>query len=163
MWKTPTCAAVLLVALALPWSLEGQDPGVRPDPDGAVRVFGTVVDRTTGDPIPTARVVFAQLGVEGEPSWVGASDEGGRFRTARLPLGVFQIRVEVLSFSVVSHLAIFTEEGDLDIRIEMVPVDLRSIPSSCQLGARLASREPGSMIDPGWASETSSREVRSRS
>ena len=128
MWKTPACAVVLLVALALPRSLEGQDPGVRPDPDGAVRVFGTVVDRTTGDPIPTARVVFAQLGVEGEPSWVGGSDEDGRFRTARLPLGVFQIRVEVLSFSVVSHLSIFTEEGDVDIRIEMVPVDFALDP-----------------------------------
>ncbi len=120
--KAPTYLAVLVALIASPLSLEGQS-------DAAIRVFGTVVDRTTGTPLPTARVTIARVGVaEAEPSWFGGSDGNGRFRTTRIPLGVYQIKVELLSYSVVSRLTVFTEEGDLDFRVELVPVDFALAP-----------------------------------
>ena len=129
MRRTPTFTAAFIILAALPFSLEGQDGGARLRFEESVQVHGTVVDQTTGDPVPSARVVLSQVGVQDtEPLWSGGTDGNGRFRTTRLPLGAFQVQVSVLSFSPVSHIEVLAEAGDIDIRIEMAPVDFALEP-----------------------------------
>ena len=129
MRKTPTFTAAFLILTALPFALEGQDHGPRLRFDESVQVYGTVVDQTTGVPIPTARVVFSQVGDQGtEPLWSGGTDGNGRFRTTRMLLGVFEVQVGVLTYSPVSHVEVLAEAGDIDIQIEMAPVDFALEP-----------------------------------
>ena len=129
MRRTPTFTAALIIFAAQPFSLEGQDGGARLRFEESVQLHGTVVDQTTGDPVPSARVVLSQVGVQGtEPLWSGGTDENGRFRTTRMPLGVFEVQVGVLTYSPVSHVEVLAEAGDIDIQIEMAPVDFALEP-----------------------------------
>ena len=120
--------AICGCVLALPAGLAAQDAGSTIEPEAGVRLFGSVVSRATGDPIPSATITFDGFGAEGEPSWSGESDAGGGFQTDVLPLGAYEISVETVSFTPVSHPLALSEEGIVDIRVEMTGVDVELAP-----------------------------------
>ena len=123
--KVPaTCACIL----AFPAGLAAQDAGSPLEPDQGVRLIGSVVSRATGDAIPSATITFGGLGAEGEPSWSGESDAGGGFQTDVLPLGAYEMSVQAVSFTPVSHPLALSEEGIVDIRVEMTGVDFELAP-----------------------------------
>lgn len=110
-------------ALMLPVSAVGQDVEASRASSGSVQVMGSVVDRTTEDPVPMARVVFTRVGAPDEPVWTGISDAEGGFQTDPLALGGYEIEVEAATYAQVSHVEVFPEEAVVDLRVEMVPVD----------------------------------------
>ena len=117
-------AAVFCVVVGWPTPALGQDPAAAEDTGEIVQLVGTVVDRRTGDPIPLAQVELFPFPVEGgEPVWSGQSDGRGRFRTESIPLGAYRLDVEMLPFTSLAHPIVFSEEGIVDLRVEMVRVD----------------------------------------
>lgn len=119
--------AVSLCILCLHSGLVAQDIPVV-EPDEGVRVFGSVVNRATGEPIPSASVALALVGSDGESLWSGESDTSGRFRTSVLPLGGYDLRIEVLSFSPLSHLLVLPAAGIVDVGAQMVRIDFALEP-----------------------------------
>lgn len=117
-------AAVFCVVVGWPTPALGQEPAAAEDTGEIVQLVGTVIDRRTGDPIPLAQVELFPFPVEGdEPVWSGQSDGRGRFRTESIPLGAYQLDVEMLPFTSLAHPIVFSEEGIVDLRVEMVRVD----------------------------------------
>lgn len=117
-------AAVFCVVLGWPAPAPAQEPTEAGDAGEVVQLVGSVVDRRTGDPLPLARVQLFPFPVEGdEPVWSGQSDGRGRFRTESIPLGAYQLDVETLPFTSLAHPIVFSEEGIVDLRVEMVRVD----------------------------------------
>ena len=120
--------AIFLSILILPAGLAAQDSGPDLKPEAGVRLFGSVLSRMTGDPIPSATITFDGPFAEGEPLWAGESDADGSFRTDVLPLGAYEIKVGAVSFTSVSHALTLSEQGIVDIRIEMTGVDFELAP-----------------------------------
>ena len=117
-------AVVFCVVLGWPAPALAQDPEVAEDAGGIVQLVGTVIDRRTEDSIPLAQVQLFSFPVEGDdPVWSGQSDSRGRFQTESIPLGAYRLDVEVLPFTPLAHTIVFSEEGVIDLRVEMVRVD----------------------------------------
>ena len=116
-----------LVALALPFGLSAQERPNLTVEDG-VQVFGTVQDRRSGEPILAAGVTLVPSSPEGGVPWSGTSDGSGRFRTDILPIGEYELTIEVLSFATLSGSVVLEEPGVVDLRVEMVTVDYELDP-----------------------------------
>jgi hypothetical protein len=134
-------AAALLLLLSLPWWIAAQDVDGSPG-DEAVRIWGSVVDRVTGGPIPSALITILPFGSEGEPFWSGQSDAEGSFLTDLMPPGSYEMEVEVLPFSKLTHLLLLTRGGRVDVRVEMVTVDYE-LPPIVVVATRLTKLESG--------------------
>ncbi len=115
-------------SLGLGWDLAAQDSASGPGAEEGFRIFGSVVDRATGEPVPSAAIAFVRFDSEDEPSWSGESDADGRFRTDVLALGAYRLSVEVIPWSPLSHLLVLSEEGVGDMRVEMVRVEYELDP-----------------------------------
>lgn len=111
----------LLLLLASPSLLTAQDSAL------AAEVFGTILDRLTGDPVAEATAVLSPEATE-EVSWTGASDGNGRLRTPPLPLGTYEIAITHTGFSTVVRSVHLDQPGAVDIRVQMVPVDFALEP-----------------------------------
>ncbi len=125
------CGGILpaiLFVVGRPIAGLAQDPAADGDPAERVELVGSVVDRRTGEPLPAAMVELFPFPVEGEPIWSGQSDARGRFRTESVPLGAYQLGVEVLPFTGLAHPIVFSEAGIVDVRVEMVRVDYELEP-----------------------------------
>lgn len=124
----------LLVALALtlgPPSLQdlhGQSRSPGTSPRAGTVIFGSVLDRSSGEPIPGAAVLLLPGDPEGQPLWSGATDEAGRFRTESLSLGRYRVAVEYLGFSPLAGEVVLEDAGEVDLRVQMVPVDFALDP-----------------------------------
>lgn len=117
-------AAVFCVVLGWTAPALAQEPTEAGATGEVVQLVGSVTDRRTGDPIPAAQVELFPFPVEGsEPVWSGRSDARGRFQTGSIPLGAYQLDVEMLPFSPLAHSIVFSEAGIVDLRVEMVRVD----------------------------------------
>lgn len=116
---------MLLALLALARPVLGQDGAPSSSSEDWVEVVGMVVDQTTQDPVPLARVVFIRVGAapSDEPAWTGVSDADGGFDTGALELGGYEIELSAMSFAEVSHVEVFPEAGIVDLRVEIAPVD----------------------------------------
>lgn len=127
--ETPRLLLVCaLVALVLPRVGAGQDPAAGQDPDRGVIIVGTIVDQTTGNALENASISVRPANPEAGESWGGTSDSDGEFDSRRLGMGTYDISVQMLGFTEVEHRATFTEDGLVDLRIEMVPAPFRLDP-----------------------------------
>ncbi len=125
------CGGIFPAAfLAAGWPAAGlaQEAAADGDPEERIELAGTVVDRRSGEPLPTASVQLFPFPVEGEPLWSGQSDSRGRFRTESVPLGAYQLDVEMVPFTSLAHPIVFSEAGIVDVRVEMVRVDYELEP-----------------------------------
>jgi hypothetical protein len=134
--------AALPLLVAVPSDVAAQDV----DEDDFVTISGSVVDRATGRPIPSASVSFLSFGSEGEPSWSGQSNTGGLFLTDPMPVGSYEMRVEVLPFSRLTHLLLLTRGGVVDVRVEMVAVDYE-LPPIVVVATRATKLEAGGFFE----------------
>ena len=116
--------------LGVGWPVVGlaQEAAADGDAEERIELAGTVVDRRTGEPLPAARVELLPFPAEGEPLWSGEADSRGRFRTESVPLGAYQLDVEMLPFTSLAHPIVFSEAGIVDVRVEMVRVDYELEP-----------------------------------
>jgi hypothetical protein len=124
-----------LAGLVLLPSLTGlaraQDPISDEAVEERVQLFGEIVDRRTGEPIPIAAVTLRPPGDQldsAEPVWSGQSDEIGRFQAGAIPVGAYQLNVIAVPFSRLTYTLILAEEGVVDVRIEMVGFDYQLEP-----------------------------------
>jgi len=119
-----TRRVIPLVLLGLSLSRVGhaQQGATEPDPNETIRLVGEVVDRRTGRALPAAEIELFTFPVRTEPIWSGQSDGQGRFQTGTVPIGAYQVDVEALSFSPLSHPLVLSESGVVDVRVEMVGV-----------------------------------------
>jgi hypothetical protein len=121
--------ASLAALLGLPGSAAGQRSG--PEDEASVRVVGRVVDHTTGNGLPLARVLISSErdSPQGQQIvWQGISGPQGHFDAGALPAGTFELRVETLSFSPLAYSIILEGEASVDLHVEMVPEALELSP-----------------------------------
>jgi hypothetical protein len=116
-----------IVTLLAPLALGAQEIPQRDPRQGAV-VAGTVVDQSTGQPLPMVRFRIFRPDASERPVWEDLSDAGGRFITDPLPLGDYEVEAEAFGFSTVFHDLELAEGGVTDLRLEMVPVALALDP-----------------------------------
>ena len=120
---------ILFPALTLP--AQSQEPAVIESGEASVRVFGEVVDRRSGEPVPLAAISllpFAGQVSAAQAIWTGQSDAMGRFRTETISVGAYRLDVRVLPFSELTYVLVLPEEGLVDLRVEMVGVDYQLEP-----------------------------------
>lgn len=116
---------VLLASLcffAFPPEARSQAPN-----SGNAELVGSVVDRRSEDPVPSARINLLRS-VDGASAWSGVSDEDGHFRTSPLPLGEYRLQVEAPPFVGLEEAVSLSEAGVVDMRVEMVGVDYELEP-----------------------------------
>ncbi len=105
-------ALVLLLAWAPPAEAQGAT---------GAQVSGVVADRRSGRPVRAAAIRFRVAGSAAEDSdWAGTSDENGRFRSATLPFGEYEVRIEAPPYTALEGSFTLTEPGVSDLRAEMV-------------------------------------------
>lgn len=131
---------VLIPALRLP--AQAQDALSDEAVEERIQLFGEVVDRRTGEPIPIAAITLLPLGGQvssEQPVWSGQSDEAGRFVTETIPIGAYRLNVRAVPFSRLTYTLILAEEGVVDVRVEMVGADyeLEPIVASARRMTRL--------------------------
>ncbi|MDE0083859.1 MAG: carboxypeptidase regulatory-like domain-containing protein [Gammaproteobacteria bacterium] len=114
-------ALVLLAIAAGPASLTAQADVVRAE------IFGTALNRLTGEPVAGATVVLSQEDAPGTP-WTGKSDASGRFRTPPLPLGRYDLAVTSDGYAALEGSLGLDEPGTVDVRVQIVPVDFALEP-----------------------------------
>lgn len=113
---------VLPPHLGFAMELRGQaNEPPRPIPQQDVDLSGIVVDRTTGEAVPSVRVLlhpddpFQRRDATVERF----SGPDGRFRFGQVSRGVYQIRTEALGFSDVSRTMEFWEASAVTVRLEL--------------------------------------------
>ena len=114
-------ALVLLAVVAGPVALTAQADALRAE------VFGTALNRLTGEPVSGAAVVLSQEDAPGTP-WTGSSDASGRFRTTPLPLGRYELAVTSEGYASLEGSLGLDGPGTVDIRVQIVPVDFALEP-----------------------------------
>ncbi len=90
-------------------------------------IFGTVLDRVSGEPLVDAVVVLSPGDSERE-SWTGVTNGSGRFRTTGLPLGEYDLSVAATTFKPLRGMVELEQPGTVDLRVQMVPVDFALEP-----------------------------------
>ncbi len=120
--------AIFSCVLVLPTGVAAQDAALSLEPEGGVRLIGSVLSRVTGHSIPSATISFDGSGTEEELLWAGESDVDGGFQTDIFPLGTYEIRVGAASFTPVSHFLTLSRGGIVDVRVEMTEVDFDLAP-----------------------------------
>ena len=120
------CPPALVAVLSLSPAIAAQS--VDPDPSGSVLIAGYVIDRTTEQPIARAAVTLVDLDGDGEPVWSGSTDSTGFFAADRVPVGSYELSVDVIPFSRLTHLLVLAQDGVVDLRVEMVTVDYELPP-----------------------------------
>lgn len=115
-------AALVLLAVAVgPASLTAQAGALRAE------VFGTALNRLTGEPVTGAAIVLSQEDTPGTP-WTGRSDASGRFRTPPLPLGRYDLVVTSDGYAALEGSLGLDGSGTVDVRVQIVPVDFALEP-----------------------------------
>lgn len=132
-------AAVLLLAL-----LAGPRFGLaQGSPSGgasdSLRVLGQLLDRASGNEISAATISFLSATDPTEVVWRGETAASGRFRSDRIPVATYELRVEALGFPTLQHEIEFTGAGEIDLRIELVPeaVELEPLVVTARRQTRL--------------------------
>ncbi len=108
--------------------LQGQDLSDVRKADRQVVVTGRVGDQTTGRAIENARITFGLAGGDELLTWEGSSGSNGQFVTGRIPQGAYLLRISALSFASVSQPVMFTTDGVVELRVELVPAALQLDP-----------------------------------
>ena len=90
-------------------------------------VFGTVLNRVTGDVVAGATIVLSPQDTSGVP-WTGVADPAGRFRTFPLPDGRHGLTITIEGYSTVEATLRIDGPGAVDVRVQMVPVDFALDP-----------------------------------
>ena len=112
--KGPVALPALVLLLA--WA----PPAEAQEATGA-QVSGVVADRRSGRPVRAAAIRVRAAGSAVEDSdWTGTSDENGHFRSARLPFGEYEVRIEAPPYTALEGSFTLTEPGLSDLRAEMV-------------------------------------------
>lgn len=114
-------ALALLPVAASPALLTAQTAALRAE------VFGTILNRLTGEPVVEAIAVLSPEDAE-EESWTGTSDENGRLRTPLLPLGTYELAITLTGYTVLEGSVHLDGPGAVDLRVQMVPVDFALEP-----------------------------------
>ena len=116
------CLILALFPVVLsPAPLTAQGPALRAE------VFGTILNRLTGEPVAGATAVLSREDGE-EESWTGTSDENGRLRTSLLPLATYEIAVTLTGYATLERSVHLDGPGAVDLRVQMVPVDFALEP-----------------------------------
>lgn len=89
-------------------------------------VHGQVLDATTGEPVPTARVVLLPIGA------VDWSDAQGQFSIGPVPAGTYTLKAEAAGFET-------AESAELSISEAVTAPALRLAPASAQLSEVVVS------------------------
>jgi hypothetical protein len=94
------------------------------------RILGRVVDRTTGNGLPVARVVIREVGTGSSEGvlWQGLSEHGGYFEVPSIPAGTFDLHVESLAFAPLVYVITLEANASVDLHVEMVPEALALSP-----------------------------------
>ncbi len=114
-------AFALLPVAACPTLLTAQNAALRAE------VFGTILNRLTGEPVAEANAVLSPEDAE-EESWTGTSDENGRLRTPLLPLGTYELAITLTGYATLEGSVHLDGPGAVDLRVQMVPVDFALEP-----------------------------------
>ena len=93
-----------------------------------VAVMGRIIDIRTAEPIPSVRIAFRLPDSEGDPVWQGLSGSTGTFVTARMEAGEYDVEVQMLGYADLLNRITFAQDGDIDLRIELVPEALALEP-----------------------------------
>ena len=120
--------SILLLSVAFPRQLEGQAGSGGSTTDRTLDITGEVVDHSTGRAIPSAYVAFGPADERGRLAWTGTSNTEGQFRTGRLPLRRYDVSIEAVGFTRVSHVLDLSEDGLVHLRVEMAPEALELEP-----------------------------------
>jgi len=121
-------AGVWLLTAVLPAGAEAQIVPSSAGEGAGVAVLGRVIDIRTSEPIPSVRIVFRLPDTEGDPVWQGLSGSSGTFVTARMEPGDYDVEVQMLGYADILNRISFVQDGDVDLRIELVPEALALEP-----------------------------------
>jgi len=131
-------AGVWLLTAVMPAGAEAQVVPSSAGEGPGVAVLGRVSDIRTAEPIPSVRIAFRLPDTEGDPVWQGLSGSTGTFVAARMEPGDYDVEVQMLGYTDILSRITFAHDGDIDLRIEMVPEALALEP--VVVAVRRASR-----------------------
>ena len=112
-------ALALLPVAASPALLTAQTAALRAE------VFGTILNRLTGEPVAEATAVLSPEDAE-EESWTDTSDENGRLRTPLLPLGTYELAITLTGYATLEGSVHLDGPGAVDLRVPDGPRRLRA-------------------------------------
>jgi len=121
-------AGVWVLTAAMPIWAEAQIVPSSAGGSVGVAVLGRVIDIRSAEPIPSVRVAFRLPDTEGEPVWQGLSGSTGTFVTSRMEPGDYEVEVQMLGYADILNRITFALDGDVDLRIELVPEALTLEP-----------------------------------
>ena len=108
-----TLAALTLLPAWTPLARAQEAPGAE--------VAGLVADRRSGRPVQGAAVRIRPAGSPGaERGWAGTSDGDGRFRSAVLAFGEYDVTIEAPPYDALEGSFTLSAPGVFDLRAEMV-------------------------------------------
>lgn len=119
-WLRLSGAAIALAVSA--FRATAQEPERPVDQETAVRVFGTVIDHRTRQPIPLAGIVLRPE--NGEDVIRRAADEEGRFGFPLLPAGSYAIEIQALGYHAIRETVPIRRVAEVQVTVEMIPVAL---------------------------------------
>ncbi|MEX2466020.1 MAG: TonB-dependent receptor plug domain-containing protein [Gemmatimonadota bacterium] len=121
-----TCLLVLAGTGAV--SAQAPPPDtLRSDQEG-VLVRGHITDLTTQRPLPSVSIRLVDRDGEGRIAWAGMSDSVGVFQGPRLTPSTYEVEVEALGYSTMSHTIALSGYGAVDLAIELAPSALELDP-----------------------------------
>ncbi len=92
--------------------------------DRGVVITGTVSDQISGEALPSAQILIGPVDEDEDEeavAWEGETNEFGAFRTERLEIGVYRIRIRSVGFTAASQVGIFLEDGTVELTAELAP------------------------------------------
>lgn len=96
------------------------------DPQATVRVFGSVIDHSTRQPVPLAEILLRR--VDGEDVTRRAVDEEGRFGFPLMAAGSYAIEVQALGYHAIHETFPIRRVAEVRITVELVPAALELDP-----------------------------------
>lgn len=119
-----TAAALALAVIVAPASAQERERAADEGP--TVRVFGTVIDQSTQEPVPSAEIVLRPE--DGRDPSRRSADGDGEFGFPVMPVGSYAIEIEALGYHAISQTLPIREVAELRITAELVPLALELDP-----------------------------------
>lgn len=119
------------------------DAAIKPKPDDAGTIKGTVTDKTDGKPIIGASVNIPDL------RRGSITDENGHYTLDNLPKGIYLVQVSYLGYATFNQRVDFTKISTLDIQLESSSLEAGEVVITGVSKATEIKRDPVPMVAVG--------------
>ena len=84
--------------------------------DGPGRLYGTITNATTKEPLLNAEIEITGAGIP-----KAHSNEQGKYRTHNVAIGIYEIKISKQGFQTITQQKEIVDDGDTQMNVELVP------------------------------------------